>query len=346
MSTGDRAPASQPEPTAATIVPSLARALLALVVERGHSPHRLCRGLGFAYADLYRADLLLSYQQTRLLILRAQDQLEEPAVGLATGARQTLLSWGLPGLAMQTCTTLGEAIAYGIGHQNDVGAMVDVAFEVDGREMGIVVTDRVFDSRIEKFLVEEAFGSVLSVMRQLVGRELAPLRADFAFRKHGPVEPYTRFLRCPVRFAAQRNRLSFDSRWLSARLPGHDPFTSAHVREQLNQLLPVPSGRHQLVESLLRRFRADIGKRPRQAALADLANVSERTLRRQLRGQGVSYQRMRDEALHEKARDLLLHTSLTIVDVALAVGYADVRAFRRAFKRWTGKLPAAFRKAS
>ncbi|PTT79719.1 AraC family transcriptional regulator, partial [Pelomonas sp. HMWF004] len=37
------------------------------------------------------------------------------------------------------------------------------------------------------------------------------------------------------------------------------------------------------------------------------------------------------------------HTTQTIAEVALALGYADARSFRRAFKRWTGQLPTALR---
>ncbi len=94
---------SQSQRDLATITPTLARALLVVVKARGHSPQRQCRGLGFSYADLYDASLRLSYQQTCRLILRTQALLDDPALGLATGACQSPVSWGLPGLAMLTC---------------------------------------------------------------------------------------------------------------------------------------------------------------------------------------------------------------------------------------------------
>ncbi|MFX6296457.1 AraC family transcriptional regulator ligand-binding domain-containing protein, partial [Acinetobacter baumannii] len=76
----------------ANIVPSVARSLLGLVDDRSLSAERMCRGLGFTYQDLCDQHLLLSHLQLRELILRCQRALQEPALGLAVGARQTPVS--------------------------------------------------------------------------------------------------------------------------------------------------------------------------------------------------------------------------------------------------------------
>jgi AraC-like DNA-binding protein len=214
--------------------------------------------------------------------------------------------------------------------------MLDLVFEDRAGQIAFQVTPHVFDSEIEPFLVEEALGAVYSVGRHLVGGALHPLCVDFAYRRGAPLAAYTRFFRCPVHFDTGVNRLSFDARWLAEPLPGHDPINSALLRRQLETLLPSLAGRDDLVESLSRRIRLNTEERPRQGDLALDVNLSERTLRRKLGQQALSYRRLRDEALFEKARDLLGQSSLTIDEVATAVGYADARAFRRAFKRWSG----------
>ncbi len=123
--------------------------------------------------------------------------------------------------------------------------------------------------------------------------------------------------------------------------------TCGLVREQLNTLLQKPIGRNDLVESLANRLRVGVDERMPQRELARMVNVSERTLRRRLGGgSSVSYRSLRDETRFERARDLLARTSMTMAQVADAVGYSDARAFRRAFKRWSGRLPAQYRAAS
>ncbi|MDP1324027.1 AraC family transcriptional regulator ligand-binding domain-containing protein, partial [Klebsiella pneumoniae] len=76
--------------------------------------------------------LLLSHLQLRELILRCQRALQEPALGLAVGARQTPVSWGVAGLAMLTCETLGDAMTYAMAHQAAAGAMMDHLVEAHG----------------------------------------------------------------------------------------------------------------------------------------------------------------------------------------------------------------------
>jgi AraC-like DNA-binding protein len=319
---------------------------LGLVEDRGLSAERLCRGLGFSYQDLQNRDVLLSYQQVRSLILRAQQLLGEPAIGLASGARQTPVSWGLPGLAMLTCETFGEAISYGLGRQIEAGAMMNHLFEEHGREMHLEVVPRIFDLPVESFLIEEAFAGALAVSRCLVGSAFKPVRVDLAFDSEGHKEVYTRFFRCPVRFEAGCNRITMESHWLNARLAGYDRITCGLLREQLNSLLKQPVGRHDLVESLSNRIRFGMENRPRQTDLSHQMNLSERTLRRRLDKQAVGYRALRDAALFERARDLLQNSAMTITDIAQSVGYSDARAFRRAFKRWSGQLPTAFRAGS
>ena len=94
---------------------------------------------------------------------------------------------------------------------------------------------------------------------------------------------------------------------------------------------------------MVSRIRYGLQDRPSQRGLAAQVNVSERTLRRRLVAQNASYRDLRDEARYERARDLLINSELSISEVAQALGYADPRSFRRAFKRWSGELPTAFR---
>lgn len=328
----------------ANLVPSVARALLALAEDRGLSAERLCRGLGLSVQALTQAEALVSHQQTRALILRAQRMLAEPALGLAVGMRQTPISWGLAGLAMLTCETLGEAVHYGLERQTEAGSVLDHHFVIDDPRAHLMVTPRVFDLEIEAFLVEETFAGAVAVVRAMVGPGFQPLQVDLAFPSGGHRRLYERFFRCPVRFQADEHRLTIDTRWLQARLPGYDRITSDLVRQQLNQLLQIPIGQDDLLESVASRLRHGLHEAPRQGEMAGHINLSERTLRRRLAQRDTSFRELRDTTRCARALDLLANTGMTISEVAQALGYADARSFRRAFKRWTGALPTAARR--
>lgn len=336
-------PAS-PSQELANIVPSTARALLGLVELRGFSLERLCRGLGFASEDLLEQDLLLSHQQIRQLILRAQRLLGEPALGLISGIRQTPLTWGVTGLAMLTCETLGEAIEYGLAYQREAGSMVRYLLEpVSDGQVCIEVMPRQFDLQIDAFLIDEAFASAVAVARYLIGPEFHPLRVELCMGKPEHSRIYEEILACPVRFGAAQNRMLLEAHLLNARMPGYDRIMCGLVRRQLSALLSLPEGQHDLVASVKNRMRFDIEQRPRQRELAGLVNMSERSLRRHLEAQNTSYRALQDAARYEKSSDLLAHSTMSIAEIAEAVGYPDARSFRRAFHRWSGMSPSSFR---
>jgi AraC-like DNA-binding protein len=82
---------------------------------------------------------------------------------------------------------------------------------------------------------------------------------------------------------------------------------------------------------------------PSKSQIARRLAVSERTLHRQLADHGETFQAIATQARRDAAESLLTTTGHSIADIAFLTGFADQTAFTRAFKRWTGTTPAAFR---
>jgi AraC-like DNA-binding protein len=79
---------------------------------------------------------------------------------------------------------------------------------------------------------------------------------------------------------------------------------------------------------------------PALATIAKLLEVSDRSLRRQLREQDISFRALLDELRMQIALKYLRTTRLANEDIALAIGFSDATNFRRAFRRWTNKSPS------
>ena len=90
-------------------------------------------------------------------------------------------------------------------------------------------------------------------------------------------------------------------------------------------------------------LRKDIANAPTLAAIAKLLEMSDRSLRRQLRDQGISFRGLRDGLRMQIALKYLRTTGLAIEDIALALGFSDAANLRRAFRRWTNKSPSEIR---
>ncbi|WP_437769841.1 helix-turn-helix domain-containing protein [Sorangium sp. So ce281] len=67
-----------------------------------------------------------------------------------------------------------------------------------------------------------------------------------------------------------------------------------------------------------------------------------RSLQRRLSERGTSFQAIVDDARRAMAEELLAAHRATVTEAAFAVGFTDVAAFTRAFKRWNGVPPGAW----
>lgn len=85
---------------------------------------------------------------------------------------------------------------------------------------------------------------------------------------------------------------------------------------------------------------------PELDSLAQLLRMSYSTLQRRMQAEGVSYQRLKDNLRRDMAIDLLSRADLTVMEVAAQTGFQETSAFHRAFKKWTGVSPGAYRRSS
>jgi AraC-like DNA-binding protein len=79
-------------------------------------------------------------------------------------------------------------------------------------------------------------------------------------------------------------------------------------------------------------------------AVARDLGMSARTLQRRLSAVGLSYQEILESSRRETAEKCITQSALSIAEVAYMFGYSEPAAFHRAFKRWTGVTPQAFRR--
>jgi AraC-like DNA-binding protein len=175
----------------------------------------------------------------------------------------------------------------------------------------------------------------------LTGLEL-PGRAELALP-----EPayFTRFRAVApnIRFDQPRNRLVFDASILDYRLATSDPAALQLAREQCERALETLGFDGRIVARVRAAIpKADGGFRSLDEVATKLT-VSTRTLKRKLAAAGTAFSTLVDHARLERARRLLESSRLTVDAIADSLGYSDTANFTRAFRRWTGTTPAAFR---
>jgi len=79
-------------------------------------------------------------------------------------------------------------------------------------------------------------------------------------------------------------------------------------------------------------------------SIAGEMNISRRTLQRRLKERDTNFQQLLQQVKSNLARKYLEDKSLSIIEIALLLGYGDPSSFSAAFKSWSGLTPTEFRR--
>jgi AraC-like DNA-binding protein len=190
---------------------------------------------------------------------------------------------------------------------------------------------------------ECALAAVTSFIRQVVGSRVSPREVTFRHPAPSNVSEHRAYFGCPVRFGSTVDGVHLTSDQLRERTLLGDDGLSAYLLAQLDDMKTRASGR--TVVTAVRGAVADAlpDGQPSKSQIARRLGMSERTLHRRLAEHGESFQAVVTSARRDAAEALLRSDDHSLADVAFLTGFSDQSAFTRAFKRWTGQTPAAFR---
>jgi AraC-like DNA-binding protein len=108
--------------------------------------------------------------------------------------------------------------------------------------------------------------------------------------------------------------------------------------------LPPGHGSGPLTEDLRRVLRTELLRDSCSAAeVARLFSMHRRTLSRHLRTEGRAFRQVANEIRFEIACELLEDTAMALNQIAAVLRYSEPSAFTRAFRRWSGLSPSAWR---
>lgn len=336
-----------PRLTAAVLPTNILCSLVQLAQERGVDASGWFAGFALSPSDVCDPSARVSYRQAVSIIRRALHSLPDADLGLQLGRRQDIGNFGLLGLAMKTARSFVDAITIGITHQRATGALLELHIEQHAAgEIALHARAPLHDPVVLPFLCEEMFASVLAVARELAGPALRPLRLELAYAAPPHVADYRALFGCALQFEAAHNCLVVDAQALDQPFANYNPVTSRQaLAALLRELQDTPAPQSETAAAVERQLRQRVSQNPRLPDVAVSLYRSERTLRRQLAGEGASFTVIHDRVRCARALELLRDRRLTIAQIGSEVGFGDVREFRRAFKRWTGRTPTELRGA-
>jgi AraC-like DNA-binding protein len=199
--------------------------------------------------------------------------------------------------------------------------------------------------RCERFNAELGNAGLLRMLRHHAGPGVHVRRVFFEYAAPGHAAEYARIFKGAERFGNGFTGMEFDVALLDCRSVHADPGMYRMFEDQavgrLERVTRETSFSSQVVEYLAA---SPSGARLEMSTVAQHFNISERSLRRRLCEEGVTYSQLVERALGSIAQRLLQDPKQSISETAYALGFSTPSAFHRAFKRWTGETPNGYRK--
>lgn len=328
----------------------LLRALLAYASQRGADPRRLCALSNIDVRIVQQGHgVSVSTAQVNSLWKNAAHATGDHLFGLHFGEAMQLAALGVVGQIIQTCNTVGEALAQAGAltplltdmfrmHIHHGAKQFSISFPADPEKVKAEpYTFRHFSAFLAVFAVHELNG--------LLMRRLAPVSAQMPYDVPETTE-YERVLRCPLRKKAKDLTLTFDNSWLPQEILSANYELQGILLQKVHALQagaqPAGDFHARIFQYLLSNsylYSASL------EAVAANFSMSARSLQRKLAGEGVTFLQVQDEVRKALALDYLRSGHHSVKDIAFMLGYNESSAFLKAFKRWTGKTPGEMRVA-
>jgi AraC-like DNA-binding protein len=195
-----------------------------------------------------------------------------------------------------------------------------------------------------KHPVECMLSVLLSACRRTTGRPLRPLAVSFRHGAPAALDAHRRAFDVEPAFDQPHSELCFAAEVFDLPSAGPDAqmvfAAERHLRQLLEQLPRDEAFATRARGALLEELRRG---EPTLERLAARLRVSERTLQRRLSQEGTSLQALLDDLRRELSLRHLAESGESIAEIAFVLGFSEVSAFHRAFKRWTGSTPGAYR---
>lgn len=333
-----------PKTQAATPI-AFAQAIVMAYARYGVDPQNALQRAQITPEVLRTPNACITALQFEQLSGTAMQELDDEA--LAWFSRR--LPWGSYGMlarASISAPTLQLALARWCRHHGLIAPDITLTLQVDDAVASITVTENAELGALREFCLVSVLRNILGLACWLVDSRIALLSAQFAFAAPAHHSAYAILFSGECRFSAASTAIRFDASYLHLPLRRDE----AALQQMLQHALPLTVLQYRRDRLLVQRVRQALAAHPQHShnaeALAAILLVSPRTLHRQLKEEGATLQRLKDDVRHARAVELLHRTTRPIKQVAQAAGFLNEKSFIRAFKGWTGVSPAEFRRKS
>lgn len=324
----------------------IVRLVLAYVRKRGGDANALVRRFSLPATAETDDEVTLSLGSLHEFLEAAERIIDDPFLGLHVAADYRRGAYGLMEFACRSAPTLRDALLRIVRFSRLMNDHVEVTF--DEKEGVACVEQRLAASPlcVGRHANEFFVATLLDQARLLSGNDCVPVRAWFAHAKPKVVDELVAALRTTaIEFQREANGFALPSRVLDLPIHTSDPPLLDVLDKQAGTALAqLPDAATDFVTDVRRAVRERMRREtPTLEKVAGDLHLSARTLQRRLGEENTSFAKVYESVREELARIYVADPDMPLGEIAAVLRYAELSAFLRAFKRWTGQTPKQFR---
>jgi len=330
----------------ATVRAAALQGLAALVANAGVDFDRLVRQQGLDPVLMNDPEYRISFRQHVDLLDAAAVATRDDFIGLHMGASQSMQAIGVLGYALMASpdvrTQLANSARYFTLHQDSAAISLHVDGDIAEMSYGV------FDPRVTLHRHDAEATLALSVQqwRLATGQPgWAPISVHFEHPMPGSDRELRRFFGCPVHFSECFEGLRFPTAFLDTPVKSADAALLAILQRYADDSLARHGDSTTLVGRTRRLIAAALASGG--ATIDKVAHhlaMTPRTLQRRLSDERLQFTELVDSTRRDLAVQYLRDPRISLTDTAFLVGYSDLTAFHRAFRRWFNQTPLEFQR--
>lgn len=302
--------------------------------------------VGISPDVLDEPSLLVEVPQFIEVMEVAARERNEDSLGLHMGEMLQPEDLGVVGYAIAHAATVENLLRTYVRYFVVYALGVDMSLEVkDGRaRWSYQITDPGIVARRQD--AEMALTFIHTVIKGGIGDDWQLLEVQFEHGKPKDVSEHKRIFGAPVVFDKPTNALVFDQAFLDRKLKAADPRLFPVLKSHLDSVLLERAEENDLAAQVGNFIAKSLSTHvPSLAEVAEALGMPTWTLQRRLRDKELVYSQLVTDTRQRLAQAYLKNADLPLMEVAFLLGYSEISAFSRAFRRWMGKPPLEYRRA-
>lgn len=313
-----------------------------LLESYGVDPKPVFQEVGIDPARLDDPNARYSYEKVDNLWRRMVEISEDPCIGLKAANFWHPSFYGALGYAWLTSSSLRTAMQRYQRYMRILTEGAELLLEESSEGLKVVLSYKAI-SQQQPTRTDSFFSYTTEMCRANKGEQFNPLSVSLAHPAPACAGDFYAYFRCPVEFDAAENSMTISKADVDEQLAGANP----HLAQLNDQVMVKYLARLDKSDTVSRVKAVVLDQLPSgnitEASVAEALHLSTRTMQRLLQAQNTSFKSVLNDVRSDLASKYVRDNQLSLTEISFLLGFAEMSSFSRAFKRWTGSSPSAYR---